>query len=143
MAYCYKRRGKGETSALRARLFGRWSTHLSQVPLDDDIIGKLEQTSGVAVQVVPLGLAETVKVELSNLGVLALGTFVPPVRLSRDDIVGDLVRRLDGIHTGESGGRLGRRDVLVVRVGEVHGLAARVGLHSGADRICQRWTADI
>lgn len=107
MAYCYKRRGVGEISALRARLLGRWSTHLSQVPLDDDIIGKLEQTSGVAVQVVPLGLAETVKVELSNLGVLALGTFVPPVRLSRDDIVGHLVRRLDGIHTGESGGRLG------------------------------------
>lgn len=79
-------------------------------------------------QVVPLGLAQPVQVELPDLGVLAVGTLVPPVRLAGDDVVGDLVRGFDGVHSREPGGGLGRKDVLVVRVGEVHGLASRVGV---------------
>lgn len=55
------------------------STNLSQVVLDDDGIGELEQTRGVAVQVLPLLLAQSVEVELTDLSVLAVGTFVPPV----------------------------------------------------------------
>jgi hypothetical protein len=140
MAYCYR----GEQNKKACAGQPGWSTetrsctpctHLRQVVLNDNVVGELEQTSRVAVQVLPLLLAQTVEVELTNLSVLAVGTLVPPVRFSRDDVVGDLVRSLDGGHSSEPGGGLGGRHVLVVRVGEVHGLATRVGLECSVNEI--------
>jgi hypothetical protein len=142
MAYCCRGKRRGSAISLvkhGCSLGSSTTTHLSQVVLDNDIVSRFEQPSRVLVQVLPLLFGHPVQVQLPDLGVLAIRALVGPVRLSRVDIVRDLVGRLDDGLSGESGGGLGRGNLLVVRVGEVSRFASGIGIHThGSEEVVGR-----
>ena len=103
---------------------------LDEVVLLDDSVGELQEAGRVRVQVGSFLLGKDSLVQLSNLDVFLGSAFVLPVALSGNDVAGDLVRGLLKFGATERRRGLGRRSGLVIRVGEVYGLAAGVGVDS-------------